>query len=78
MNSELNMEKKPKKKPVFSYDICMACRDCISVCPLSCLDADKTDVEYYQKAFPQLGSYAECNGCTICAKDCPVDAITMV
>ncbi len=70
--------KKEKKKPVFSYDTCMACKDCVAVCPLSCLTADKTDIDLYQKAYPQLGTYSECNGCSICAKDCPVDAIIMV
>ncbi|MCP4219046.1 MAG: 4Fe-4S dicluster domain-containing protein [bacterium] len=56
----------------------MACKDCVSVCPLSCLVADKTDVDSYQKAYPRLGTHSECNGCNICAKDCPVDAINMV
>ena len=72
------MAKKPVLKPLFDYKTCMACNDCIALCPLSCLIADKTDVDIYQKAYPQLGSYAECNGCKICANDCPVDAIAMV
>lgn len=70
--------KKPKKKPVFDYQICMACKDCLSCCPESCLAADKTDVDSYQKAYPQLSSDRACTGCAICAKDCPVDAIEMV
>ncbi len=70
--------KKSKKKPVFSYDTCMACKDCLSVCPESCLIADKTDVDSYQKAYPQLVADRQCSGCAICAKDCPVDAIEMI
>ncbi|MBU2511081.1 4Fe-4S binding protein [bacterium] len=69
---------KQKKIPLFAYEICMACKDCVAVCPLSCLIADKTDIDLYQKAYPRLGSYNECNGCSICAKDCPVEAISMV
>ncbi len=73
-------EKKAKSLPVFDYKICMACKDCVAVCPLSCLVADKTGLDKYQKAYPRLGlrGYNPCNGCKICAKDCPVDAITMV
>lgn len=56
----------------------MACRDCVIGCPLSCLKADKTDVDYYKKAYPRLGDADGCNGCSICARDCPVGAITMV
>lgn len=71
-------ERKPKKKPVIDYSICMACKDCVAICPVSCLIPDKTDVDVYQKAYPRLGGDYECTGCAICAKDCPVDAITMV
>jgi len=76
--SKMMSKNKLKKHPVFNYDLCMACKECLAVCPLSCLVADKTDVDSYRKAYPRLGSYNECNGCSICAKDCPVNAITMV
>ncbi|MBT4267296.1 MAG: 4Fe-4S binding protein [Deltaproteobacteria bacterium] len=38
----------------------------------------KTGLDKYKKAYPRLGDHNPCNGCKICAKDCPVDAITMV
>ena len=71
-------EKKPKSLPAFDYKICMACKDCIAVCPLSCLVADKTGFDKYKKAYPRLRDHNPCNGSKISAKDCPVDAITMV
>lgn len=71
-------ENKAKKLPGFDYSICMACRDCVITCPLGALVADRTDVDYYKKAYPALAANHGCNGCAICAKDCPVGAITMV
>jgi formate hydrogenlyase subunit 6/NADH:ubiquinone oxidoreductase subunit I len=71
-------EQKLKKTPVFEYAVCMACKDCVAACPVSCLVADKTDVDRYSKAYPRLQSGEQCISCSICAKDCPVDAITMV
>ncbi len=71
-------DKIAKQLPEIDYKVCMACKDCVAVCPLSCLVADKTGLDKYRKAYPRLGDYNPCNGCKICAKDCPVDAITMV
>jgi Pyruvate/2-oxoacid:ferredoxin oxidoreductase delta subunit len=71
-------DKIAKQLPVFDYKICVACKDCVSVCPLSCLVADKTGLDKYKKAYPRLGDYNPCNGCKICDQDCPVGAITMV
>jgi len=67
-----------KKIPVVDYKLCMACRVCISACPFSCLEAARTDIDSYAKAYPVLVHEKDCTGCSICARACPVDVITMV
>ena len=67
-----------KKTPSVDYKLCMACRVCISACPFSCLEAEKTDVDKYVKAYPMLVRPELCTGCGICARSCPVEVISMV
>ncbi len=67
-----------RKKPSFDCALCMACRICVQSCPFSCLEADRTDVDRYRKAYPVLARPEDCTGCGICAAACPVDAISMV
>ncbi|MBI9107925.1 MAG: 4Fe-4S binding protein [Spirochaetales bacterium] len=69
---------KEKKIPLVDYKLCMACRVCITACPFSCLEADKTDIDSYRKAYPALVRPETCTGCGICAKSCPIDVIIMV
>lgn len=66
------------KKPVIDYANCMACGICSGDCPLSCIVLRKTDIDSYHKAYPVLDDYYLCNGCTRCAKACPMEAIRMV
>lgn len=67
-----------RKLPEVDLSVCMACRICVSDCPVSCLEDVKTDVDRYGKAYPQLLREIACTGCGICAKNCPVAAIEMV
>jgi NAD-dependent dihydropyrimidine dehydrogenase PreA subunit len=55
----------------------MACRICVSVCPFSCLEETKTDVDKFGKAYPQMEREETCTGCGICETACPVEAIGM-
>lgn len=66
-----------KKIPLVDYKNCMACCVCIAGCPVSCLEADKTGLDMYDKAYPRLVREDVCIGCGICALECPVEAISM-
>jgi Formate hydrogenlyase subunit 6/NADH:ubiquinone oxidoreductase 23 kD subunit (chain I) len=65
-----------KKKPVFDYGICIACGICVQACPVSTLELQKTDVDRYKKAYPEMAREG-CIGCGFCATNCPLDAVTM-
>ncbi len=65
-----------KKKPVFDYDICIACGICVQACPVSTLELQKIDVDRYKKAYPEMAREG-CIGCGFCATNCPLDAVTM-
>ena len=67
-----SMEKKPK----FDYSLCMACGLCFQSCPSSNIRMNKTDVDVYKKAYPQLDPDG-CSGCGICKTVCPTEAVTM-
>ena len=64
-------------KPDFNYDICMACRVCVTTCPFGCLDTVKTGVDKYGKSYPEMVSPDTCTGCGLCVKACPVKAMSI-
>ena len=65
------------KRPVFDLKICMACRICVSACPVGCLADDRLGVDAYNKGYPRTAADEDCTGCGVCAAECPVGAITM-
>ena len=66
-----------KKYPNFDFGICTACGVCMGVCPLSCIELSKVDVDFLRKAYPVLEARDRCTGCGICNTACPVEAIKM-
>jgi len=54
-------------RPCVDADKCTHCQICWIFCPDAVIDRETTDI-----------NYTYCKGCGICAKECPVNAITMV
>lgn len=65
-----------KKKPVFSYDLCIGCGICVTACPVSVLELTKTDIDKIHTAFPEMTD-RECISCGQCATVCPMTAVRM-
>ncbi|MEN6340051.1 MAG: 4Fe-4S dicluster domain-containing protein [Clostridiaceae bacterium] len=65
-----------KQKPVFTYDLCIACGMCVTVCPVSALALTNIGPDKLKTAFPEL-TERPCTGCGLCKKSCPMDAIAM-
>jgi pyruvate ferredoxin oxidoreductase delta subunit len=55
--------------PVVDQDTCINCLQCWIVCPDSAILVEDEEMVGYD--------YDHCKGCGICAKICPVDAISM-
>jgi len=61
--------------PVIDHNKCIRCGKCWTFCPEGCIFKVNSD----DKQSFKIGiNYAFCKGCGICAKECPVNAITMV
>lgn len=58
-------------KPVIDESKCIHCAQCVLNCPENCIDITK------DKKRGKVNSDF-CKGCGVCAKMCPVGAITMV
>jgi formate hydrogenlyase subunit 6/NADH:ubiquinone oxidoreductase subunit I len=69
--------KKRWPKPKIQVDMCMSCKICIDVCPVTCLALTYTPGTADTKGYPVLDREIFCVACEFCALGCPVDAITM-
>jgi NAD-dependent dihydropyrimidine dehydrogenase PreA subunit len=66
-----------RKRPEFDLKLCMACRACVQTCPFGCLEATRTGVDRYNKAYPELARPEDCTGCGLCAAACPISVVAM-
>ena len=65
-----------KKRPVFYYSACAACKICAQACPISCISMTKPGKQgKYRNVFPIVTG--ECIGCGTCERACPMGCITM-
>lgn len=64
-------------KPVIDKKKCSSCGICIDTCPVSCLAFSSTG-ENGVHPYPYLREVNGCIACTLCAIDCPTEAISMV
>ncbi len=69
------METEPK--PAFNRKTCMACRICVDVCPVSCIDTASTGADKDPHGYPFLTDEAACTSCRQCEEACPVEAVAM-
>lgn len=67
-----------KARPKVDYALCMACRACVQTCPFGCLEASRTGLDRYNKAYPELARPQDCTGCGLCAAACPIGVIEML
>lgn len=65
-----------KQKPIFTYEQCIACGMCVTVCPVSAIALSVVGKDDIHTCFPAL-SERPCIGCGFCEKTCPMDAIAM-
>ncbi len=78
LNSKANSTKQNKTgtwrtyKPEIDYKKCIACGNCVRVCPEGCIAMQKSK----GKDKPKI-DYNYCKGCGICAQECPVKTIQM-
>ena len=64
-------------RPVFNRKVCMACRICVDVCPVSCIETAARGTDKDPHGYPFLADADACIRCGQCAEDCPVAAVGM-
>ena len=65
------------EKPVFNYDLCVACGICLHACAFGSLEMNKVGVDKLKKAYPTLMHPDTCVGCEQCEQQCPVGAVVV-
>ena len=58
-----------RELPVVDERLCIACADCVEMCPEDCLAMSQQT--------PWLIRPAACTSCSVCVYVCPVDAIEL-
>jgi heterodisulfide reductase subunit A len=69
----MRKEKDKRGSEVIITDDCMACGQCVEVCPFKAIDYDPNDKSSGYKS-PVIDQ-AKCLGCGLCKSVCPGDAI---
>ncbi len=66
-------------KPVWTYEVCNGCNDCIKICPVHCLTTQTTElVEAAGFGKPYLVKPKICVSCGFCSKICEQQAIQLL
>jgi NAD-dependent dihydropyrimidine dehydrogenase PreA subunit len=66
-----------KGKPVFDYDLCVACGICMHACAFGSIAMSNVGVDKLKKAYPALARPDTCVGCRQCERQCPAEAVTL-
>jgi NAD-dependent dihydropyrimidine dehydrogenase PreA subunit len=66
-----------KGKPVFTYELCVACGICMHACAFGSIEMSNVGVDKLKKAYPALDHPDTCTGCAQCEQQCPAGIITM-
>ena len=64
-------------KPVFDYDLCVACGICMHACAFGSIEMNHVGVDKLNKAYPALAHPDTCVGCRQCERQCPVEAVAL-
>ena len=65
------------KKPVIDGGLCSACSMCVTVCRAQALSISPPAFHGDIHVFAMLHEPKKCVGCGLCARECPLHAITM-
>lgn len=64
-------------KPRIDPQKCSACRICVNICGLDCIEISLPKFKGDLRVFAELQHPEKCAACGLCASTCPLHAITM-